>query len=303
MKKYSFKYIKKFGLKIWVLQVSFLILNKFNIFHSMKRKLSVSKNNEIMKFLSKNYLDIIKNYNNNCSFANQSNIIWIFWWQGFEQCPEIVKKCVESMKKNCSDKQIIMIDKNNISEYYNAPQYILDNLENGKITLIHFSDILRMNLLNKYGGFWVDSTIFFSDNPFDSEKFDNFYTVKFECNDSTSISNGKWCGFFIGGCNQKFYDIMCILFNEYWKKIGAMIDYFLIDYFIKLCYENDEQIKNIFDNVDYNNQNIHKLQNLLPTVYNERVFDELKKENKIHKLSYKIRIDNNENNFYSHIFK
>lgn len=191
MKKNGFKYIKSFGYKLYFTNALVLIFNKLNLFSKMKNKLIIRKNMLIMNYLSKKYSYIInKNYNDFSSDIS-SNIIWVFWWQGIDSAPFIVQKCVESIKKYSGDKRVVIIDKNNISKYYNIPKFIKQKMDSGVISLTHFSDILRFNLLRKYGGFWIDSTIFFTDNLFEKGNFDKFYTVKFECNEQTSISKGN----------------------------------------------------------------------------------------------------------------
>lgn len=303
MKKNGFKYIKSFGYKLYFTNALVLIFNKLNLFSKMKNKLIIRKNMLIMNYLSKKYSYIInKNYNDFSSDIS-SNIIWVFWWQGIDSAPFIVQKCVESIKKYSGDKRVVIIDKNNISKYYNIPKFIKQKMDSGVISLTHFSDILRFNLLRKYGGFWIDSTIFFTDNLFEKGNFDKFYTVKFECNEQTSISKGNWCGFFIGGSNNLLYETMCNLFEEYWKSEELLIDYFLIDYFIALCYNKNNLIRLKFDSIEYNNQRIHELQENLCNKFDNKFYQELKESNKIHKLSYKKKTVISPDTFYDVILR
>ena len=124
MKKNGFKYIKSFGYKLYFTNALVLIFNKLNLFSKMKNKLIIRKNMLIMNYLSKKYSYIInKNYNDFSSDIS-SNIIWVFWWQGIDSAPFIVQKCVESIKKYSGDKRVVIIDKNNISKYYNIPKFI-----------------------------------------------------------------------------------------------------------------------------------------------------------------------------------
>ena len=37
------------------------------------------------------------------------NKIWICWWQGLDNAPEIVKACVASIERNAGDNEIIII--------------------------------------------------------------------------------------------------------------------------------------------------------------------------------------------------
>ena len=47
----------------------------------------------------------------------ESNKIWICWFQGLDEAPNIVKKCIESVEKNNPDKEIVIITTNNIHDY------------------------------------------------------------------------------------------------------------------------------------------------------------------------------------------
>lgn len=300
MKKQPIKYLKYFGLKLWLIEASILVLNKLNIFNRIKEKLIIIKKNIINKYLTKKYNNVISKYKN-ASIKNEkySNKIFIFWWQNLEKADEIIKIAINSIKKQCTNKEIIIITKENIDLYYKMPKFIKEKFDNGEITLTHFSDILRMNLLRKYGGFWMDATIFLTSKPKLNQEFT---TIKFHTNEKTSISNGKWCGFYIGGKNQLFYEFMVDFFNEYWKNESIMIDYFLIDYIINIAYNNIELIKEKFDNVPFNNEEIHKLCNILNNEYNDTEWKKLTKNNYVHKLSYKKNIiKNNKDNYYNKI--
>lgn len=303
MKDHPIKYIKSFGFKLWITQINILILNKINVFKSFKSKLSVSKNKQIKKYLEKKYSYVIKNYKNyNSKETPQSNNIWIFWWQGIDCAPEIVKNCINSIKKYLPNYNIVIITKDNVNKYYQIPDFIKNKLENKELTFTTFSDILRMNLLKTYGGFWMDATIYLTDDPFKEIDKNDFYTIKFHTDEKTSISKGKWCGFFIGGNNQIFYEFMAEFFNEYFKKEKLLIDYFLIDYTVNIAYNNIETIKNKFDHVKYNNEQIHKLQSLLNNKFNDSEYKALLKTNCVHKLSFKTHIEEKEN-FYTKIIK
>jgi hypothetical protein len=85
-------------------------------------------------------------------------IIWILWFQGEKNAPMVVSKCIESWKKYHPNWKVIIIDENTYSDYINISSIIKNNKE--FITKTLLSDIVRVNLLNKYGGVWVDSTCY-----------------------------------------------------------------------------------------------------------------------------------------------
>ena len=51
------------------------------------------------------------------------------------------------------------ITEKNYKDYVNMPDYIIRKQQSGEIDLTHFSDILRMMLLARHGGIWMDSTL------------------------------------------------------------------------------------------------------------------------------------------------
>lgn len=89
-------------------------------------------------------------------------VIWWCWLQGIEAAPPIVNACYNSIKRQITDREIRVIDERNWSEYVELPGYIVEKWGKGQIPAALFSDLLRLQLLIKYGGMWIDSTVFCS---------------------------------------------------------------------------------------------------------------------------------------------
>ena len=100
--------------------------------------------------------------------VRKSNTMWCFGYQGIGCAPDNVKACIGSIKENCKDYDVVILDKDNISNYYIPSLSIQQKLNDGRMSLTHFSDILRMNLLNFYGGRWIDATIFLTGDVFEN---------------------------------------------------------------------------------------------------------------------------------------
>lgn len=52
-----------------------------------------------------------------------------------------------------------VIDEKNWLEYIDLPDYIICRRERKHIPPAHFADLLRLELLIRYGGTWIDSTV------------------------------------------------------------------------------------------------------------------------------------------------
>ena len=87
--------------------------------------------------------------------------VWFCWLQGMEKAPELVKVCLESLRNNIGE-EVIVLDDMNYVEYVQLPEFIVRKYRKGIIPPALFSDMLRLELLIRYGGTWIDSTVWAS---------------------------------------------------------------------------------------------------------------------------------------------
>lgn len=86
-------------------------------------------------------------------------IIWQYWAQGFDgELPEVVKCCLESVDKYKGNYEVIRLSDETISQYVDIPDCIWAKRGHG-FSVTAFSNILRLALLDTYGGLWLDSTV------------------------------------------------------------------------------------------------------------------------------------------------
>lgn len=215
--------------------------------------------------------------------------IWVFWWQGEDVAPELVKLCIKSIRLNAGNHPVHIITKDNYKEFTSIPDYIIQKLEDGRITLTHFSDILRMNLIAYNGGFWVDSTIFCS-KIIEERIFDQpIYTGRNPNKDFKNISNWEWTGFAISGWKGNGLFVAAnAIFNAYWKENNALIDYYLIDYVLRLIFENVPEVKDIITMIKPNNTEQMLLCQSFNDCYTDEKYEQIVSGTTwLHKLSWK----------------
>lgn len=95
--------------------------------------------------------------------------VWICWFQGENSAsmPNLNKECIKKWKSLNSEFEIIFLSSENISDY--VPEYF-DFIEASPYRKpAHCADLLRLLLLSKYGGIWVDSSVW------PMESLSNFY--------------------------------------------------------------------------------------------------------------------------------
>ena len=237
---------------------------------------------------------------NDEKIIEKSDKIWICWFQGIENAPELVKACYNSVLKNYKDKEIIVLTEENYEQYVDIPEYILKKWKKGYISFAHFSDILRIELLSKYGGLWLDSTIFTtkrSELVF-NENIELFVykQVDLDRKNPLSIVASSWLMY--SNKNNNIINLTKKLLHEYWKNYNHIINYNLIHLFFKL---STEVYKDKWNKVPtFNNISPHILQFELCEEFNDKRFEQIKNMSDFHKLNWRIESEN-KNSFYNYI--
>ena len=282
-----FKMIKEFGFK-FVFKYYF---NSFFIKFMKSNKSKLKKNKLVDDYLNSKYLSLLPK-NSKVEKIDKNFKVWVFWYQGQDHMPRIVKACVDSIKQNFKNNEVVLITKANYKDYVSIPDYIIEKIEKKVITLTHFSDILRASLLAKYGGLWIDSTIYLTGDISQEIEKHPFYTIKLKNKtlDTQLITYARWSGFFMSGAqgNPLFIGLRDVLY-EYWKEHNVLVNYFLIDFIINFLYDNVDAIKDMIDNVPQSNENLFTLADLLFTKYDEAKFLEMRSNTKVFKLTYKFK--------------
>jgi len=213
--------------------------------------------------------------------------VWIFWWQGMENAPTLVQRCYQSVIDNLSDWEVLLITKDNYLQYVDLPEYIISKLEKGQITITHFSDILRLELLIHYGGLWLDATVLCTSGSIPQSILNaNLFVYQPQKPESNgrAISMSSWCIY--ARSNNKILMATREMLYEYWKNNTQMVDYFLLHHFFSIvCRFFPEDAKKI---PPYCNSVPHILLLHIFEPYDECYWNDLKQMTCFHKLSYKF---------------
>ena len=230
--------------------------------------------------------------------------IWMFWWQGEVNMPELVKACISSVKQHAGVYNVQLITKDNINDYLDIP--ILSKVEKS-ISFTNFSDYVRLSLLKNYGGGWIDATIFLTmDIPSDMVKVE-FYTIRHPRKKYFCISDFRWgISFLFAKKGNKLISRIYELFTGYWEENSHILDYFLLDYCIDYIISTDDECRKILESVPYNNPLTYNgIANKLTRPFDKTSYEEIVRHTWVHKLSYKIpyKSDCIQPTFYDYVIK
>lgn len=286
---------------------------KTHIFNLVTARLHQMKRRKELKVLCHDILEKYQKMEAEPFGEEVSPYIWVCWWQGENDMSPIVKECYRRICKYDQGKKVVLITDENLNEWVSFPNYIIEKYQKGIITKTHFSDLLRTELLLKYGGVWMDITLLtYSEVPSDFYNYP-IYTGRYRYNrHDYNVSRNRWTSFFWVSRypNNILFKYMAEFWRVYWKEYDQLIEYFLIDYALDFGYRNISGIKKELDKVPVNGcgSDVWSLLRILAHPYDETVLDIIKKENWMQKLTYKIeekvqeKAVDPENSIYKRLF-
>lgn len=188
-------------------------------------------------------------------------ILWVFWWQGEENAPEIVKQCINSMRDHAGKFRLQVVDHTNYMDFASVSESMETRRRNGEISLTHFSDYYRMALLEEWGGLWIDASIYV-DSTMDVSLLDKpLFTIRNPGADPVNISNWDWTVGVVGGWKgNTLFSVCRQLLEDYWRTHNSPVDYFIFDYFIRLIWDNCVMIREQIGAILPNNPNFYWFQ-------------------------------------------
>jgi hypothetical protein len=166
-------------------------------------------------------------------------------------------------------------------EYVQFPSHIMEKWEKGIISNTHLSDLLRMELLIRYGGTWMDATVYLT-GPVPEYMYQRelFLYNHSNPNDITELLN-NW--FIIAGKDNVFLKTVRDLLYEFWRRENKVREYFVWHLFVTMVLEKYPHIQqNLFYMLDYIPE---MLADIIFQPYDETWWQEVTRLTPIHKLS------------------
>lgn len=207
--------------------------------------------------------------------------VFCYWAQGVELAPPIVSACQRQLKKFLPKDSLIMLSERDIGNFVVVPDVIKQKLGTRSA---FFSDILRLLLLSKYGGTWIDSTCYLT-GPI---------------NTAHSSSEGSFTAFRIGSPSTlsvwylKSRNDSWIIHTwkeamlTYWENHDEETNYFIFHHVFEALYRLDSKFKTERDTVKQLPSSLpHEWYFKLGDDFDPTLFEDICKASNIHKLTHK----------------
>ena len=215
--------------------------------------------------------------------------VWVCWLQGLDEAPQLVVNCIRSIERfKYEEQEVVVVTSANYAQYVELPDYVVRKWQQGIISNIHFSDILRIHLLARHGGCWIDATCLLTapvprplvDSPlflFRSHgEFSYTYIQScFICAQKNNYVLRKWCG----------------VIDAYWSHETMTLQYFLLHLTFVAILRSDTHFREAFYRVPaLSDAPMHVL---LPALvggarYTKKLMEKARQASFVQKLTYKF---------------
>lgn len=208
--------------------------------------------------------------------TDEQKRIWVFWWSGEDTAPEIVRACIRSIRANANGHEVVLLDSTNYHQYVQLPGFLIGKHEKGLIGHAHFSDVVRLALLARHGGVWIDATVFLS-QPLPDQLFEcPFYTLKTVDEQALYYSKSRWCGYFLAGSSSfPLFSFVRDMLLAHWERADHIVDYLLMDYIFGLACRHVPDIAAVMEGLPDNNTRRGQLMRRINEPYDAALFSML----------------------------
>lgn len=216
--------------------------------HELRQRLDPLNSDRCVAYLSKYYTDVppIDSFND-ISKEDTNGYVWVCWLQGYDFAPVVVQNCIRSIQKHKPEGyKVVVVTSQNYQQYASLPEHIIQKWHKGIISNTHFSDLLRIFLLARHGGYWIDATCLQTSSIPDVVAGSQLFL--FRSHGEFSFTHIQSC-FIHSERNHYAMRKWCASMSEYWKKENSLVHYFTLHLMFRALQSCDhqfaEKVKNI----------------------------------------------------------
>lgn len=238
-------------------------------------------------YLKNKYQQLLIDEKNTQTKKEFKKVVWWCWFQGEAEAPELAKICLSSVREIFNEYDVIVVTDSNLSEYIDIPQYIQNKYEAGIIRPATYSDIIRLLLLEKYGGVWIDSSVLCTNSKIKEilEREPFFVFRNDVLTNDKAIRISSWL-ISSTAHHPLIVDTLKMMLS-YWEKENFTMNYFLIHLFFSIAADkNKEQFEKM---PTFNNVTPHVMAKELNEAYSPQRFKELNEGLGVHKLTNHLK--------------
>ncbi len=185
------------------------------------------------------HLDAIRAKAETLRVEGDGSKAFVFWNSGFDSAPGIVSTCVAQQRKIYGDR-LVQLTAKNLHEHIDVPNPLK---RVAKLWPANFSDALRVGLLAKHGGLWLDATVYTTENSLEHQG--KYLAGDFFVFNYNGPRIASW--FMLSKPGSYQARLLYAAMLDYWSRNRKLKNYFLFHDFFEVFYHLDENFRHEFD--------------------------------------------------------
>ena len=214
----------------------------------------------------------------------ENDRVYVYWAQGIENAPELVKACVQSLKDWLPEREIILLTADNLADFVQLPEAVMEQYRSGRIGATQLSDCIRTSILSERGGTWIDATVFLSGKVPERFLEDDLFFFSVQRPGLDVLYPSSW--WISAKAGHPVIRMTRDLLLDYFSRYGLRF-YYMIHVFFVLSLEAYPEFSE--DLVLQDNGASHLLQKRMFSGYSEKDWQRIRDSaREVHKLTYKF---------------
>ena len=203
---------------------------------------------------------------------------FVYWNSGLDKAPKLVRTCVAQMRKVYGSK-LVELSEANLSTYLPREPYLKRVL---KLWPANYSDAIRVGLLARHGGVWLDATLYVNEDSTAGNYFgSDFFAYRYN-----GPRIASW--FMVAKPGSYQARLLYATMLDYWSRNRKLKNYFLFHDIFEVLYHLDPKFKQEFDaSTQLDARPSLNMHNQLWREYSEDDVQAALKARPVQKLTYK----------------
>lgn len=216
---------------------------------------------------------------------DRSDTVWVYWAQGFDQAPDVVRLCRATMERHLT-RPVVELSDENVAEYVTLP----DDLDALVTNRTARSDLLRLELLARYGGTWFDATCYLRADA-GAEVAEHARTAGFFAPAKERTTIGTWN--LTARPGHYLVTMTLEALYAYWRRDGKLPHYFTFHHLFEALALTDARFGGLYSAVPrLSTAPSLRLRHWMGRDVTDEEFQRVLSRTSIHKLSYKAGAEN-----------
>jgi tetratricopeptide (TPR) repeat protein len=208
--------------------------------------------------------------------------VWFYWGQGLAAAPAVVRRCHDELMRQHAADEVVVLDDGLVPEYVEIPEAARRRTSEDRTK---FSDVLRLELLSRYGGVWLDATCLVRRRLLDllPELLPSgFFAFRYH-----TARIATW--FLASEPNHPTVVMAREAQHVYWEQFRSPIDYYVLHHLIESLYHVADDFRERVDQMPWRSvEPPSRLARAMHQPYDPERHDELLGGSFVHKLTHKF---------------